>query len=196
MTNRPDSRRDGHSRERRDLPVVTASVLLVTSAVTAANVFVPGIARTLRRDPTKLSAGEWWRLVTPLFVQTDRWWQILAVFALVAIVGVAFERHFGGRRWLLVYFGSGFVAEIVGYAWQPYGSGASVGGAGLLGGLFVWLAVRGDGLPWRIRFWGPTGLVGAVVLVALHDIHGPPVLVGACMTVASWWRPTARSDGR
>ncbi len=165
------------------LPVVTAVVLGATILCTALQFVVPGLLPAVRRNPDALAAGEWWRLITPLFVQADPWWATLTVFGGIAVVGVAVERLYGRRDWVLLYFGGGVVGELAGYAWQPHGSGASVAGAGLLGGLCVWLLWRGKSvsLPLRVRFWGPVWLLVGVVLVALHDIHGPPLLFGACL---------------
>ncbi len=164
-----------------DPPVLTAVVLGTTVLCTALRFVIPGLLPAVRRNPDALAAGEWWRLVTPLFVQADPWWATLTVFVGIAIVGVAVERLYGRRDWLLLYFGGGLVGELVGYAWQPNGSGASVAGAGLLGGLCVWLLWRGKSLPLRVRIWGVVWLLVGVVLAALHDIHGPPLCFGACL---------------
>ncbi len=32
---------------------------------------VPGLTETLRRDLPALEAGEWWRIITSLFMQAD-----------------------------------------------------------------------------------------------------------------------------
>jgi rhomboid protease GluP len=134
----------------------------------------------LRRRPGALAEGEWWRLVTPLFVHPGGWPQIAFNFTGIAVCGVLVERLFGPWRWLLLYFLPGLVGEIAGYAWHPTGAGASVGGAGLLGALLAWLAARPE-LPPRARLGGGAGLLGAVALTVFRDIHGPPVLAGAAL---------------
>ena len=78
----------------------------------------------LWRDPDALAAGQWWRLVTALFVQNDLWWQIVIVFALIAGIGAFAERVYGPGRWLLLYFGCGVVGQGFGFRWQPYDAGA------------------------------------------------------------------------
>ena len=42
------------------------------------------VTERLQYDRVAIAAGQWWRLVTALFVQNDLWWQIVIVFALVA----------------------------------------------------------------------------------------------------------------
>src|SRR6266498_2052436 len=114
-------------------PVATASVLLLTAVITGLQFRFPEVLSALRRTPWALSSGEWWRLITPLFVHPDGWSQITFDFIGIAIVGTVVERIFGARRWLILYFSAGLVGEVAGFAWEPFGAGSSVGGAGLLG---------------------------------------------------------------
>jgi membrane associated rhomboid family serine protease len=55
------------------------------------------------------------------------------------VVGPLVERLFGSWRWLALYFITGVIAELIRYAWQPFGAGASIALCGLIGGLLVWL---------------------------------------------------------
>ena len=80
---------------------------------------------------------------------------------------------------LLIYVVSGFVGEVAGLAWKPYGAGASVAGAGLLGALALWLAAKNRTTP--ALFGALVILGGAVVLTILKDLHGPPILAGAAL---------------
>ena len=76
----------------RRRPIATMSVLAVTTVVTVLQFPFPAVRLALWRDPDALAAGQWWRLVTALFVQNDAWWQILIVFAMIAGIGVIAER--------------------------------------------------------------------------------------------------------
>jgi hypothetical protein len=60
-------------RVRRSWPVATAAVLAVTVVLTVLQFPFPQVRLALWPDPDALAAGQWWRLVTPLFVQYDRW---------------------------------------------------------------------------------------------------------------------------
>jgi hypothetical protein len=64
----------------------------------AAAVPLPAVRLALWRDPHALAAGQVWRLVTPLLVQYDAWWQIVIVFALLAGIGTVAERLYGPGR--------------------------------------------------------------------------------------------------
>lgn len=160
-------------------PITTVAVWTVTALITGSQLFTPAVLSALRRDPFGLSTGEWWRLLTPLFVHPEGWPQITFNFTVLAAVGVLAERLFGSRRWLLLYFASGCLGELAGYAWQPHGAGASVAIAGLAGGLLACLLAR-TGHP-VARLGAAGALLGAVLLTVYRDIHGPPILAGAAL---------------
>jgi rhomboid protease GluP len=121
------------------LTIATNVVLCVTIIATGLQMIYPEVLSALRRDPDALAAGEWWRMVTPLFVHADGWVQIIANLIGIAVVGPLVERLFGSWRWLALYFITGVVAEAISYAWEPFGAGASIALCGLIGGLLVWL---------------------------------------------------------
>jgi rhomboid protease GluP len=122
------------------LTLVTSIVLSVTITATGLQLFFPQVLSALRRNPDALAAGEWWRIVTPLFVHADGWVQIITNLIGIAVVGPLVERLFGRWRWLALYFISGVLAEVISYAWEPFGAGASIALCGLIGGLLIWLA--------------------------------------------------------
>jgi rhomboid protease GluP len=162
---------------KRNIPVVTICVLAVTAVVNALQVVSPRVLPALERAPGKLAAGQWWRLITPLFVH-NRWWEVLFNFSAIALVGTFIERFFGGRNWLLLYFPAGIVGEVAGTFWKPVGAGNSVAGCGLLGALAAWLIWRQTAPG---RFGGIFLLAGAAALTFFRDIHGPPIFVGAAI---------------
>jgi hypothetical protein len=95
-------------------------------------------------------------------VHSDGWSQIVADFAGIAIVGPVVERRFGSLRWLTLYFVAGLSAEIISYAWEPYGAGSSIALCGLIGGLFADL-IRRRRLVWPIALMYALGLVAALI---------------------------------
>ena len=174
---------------RRRLPITTLTLLAITGLITGLQFVFPEILTALRRNPDALRSGEWWRIITPLFVHAEGWPQILFNFTAIAIVGTIVERIYGSRLWLLFYFAGGLTGEIAGYAWKPYGAGASVAGSGLLGALAAWSVSRKA--PLQPRIGGCLLLLGAVVLTALRDLHGPPILLGAGIAALVLWRKSA-----
>lgn len=168
---------------RRTRPIVTPIVLGVTALVTIAQFVWPEVLENLRRTPAALQSGQWWRTFSPLFVHAQGWPHLLFNLLWIGAAGVIVERRFGPTRWLVLYFVPGVVGEFVGFTWHPHGAGSSLGGSGLLGGLAVWLLLKGQSLSWRIRWWGALVIAGALVLTIIRDLHGPPMLVGAVLAL-------------
>ena len=160
-------------------PWATIAVLGITGLLTAAQFVEPALLPALERQPGRLAHHQYWRLITPLFVHSDGWKQILFNFSAIAFLGLFAERRFGIRTWLICYFLTGFEAELIGSAWQPSGAGASVAGAGLLGALAM--SVLFEARATQAKLGALSILLGAAVLTGMRDIHGPPVLTGACI---------------
>jgi rhomboid protease GluP len=153
----------------------------------------------LDRRPAAYEQGEWWRWFTAILVYDEGWLQLVCNLSALALVGFWVERWYGRFRWLAFYGLGGLAGQAAGTFWQPYGAGASVAVCGLLGALCVWLVLRGQGLPRRVRIWGALGLFGAVWLCVIRDIHGPPVLVAAGLATVMLRRdrlPPASSSDR
>jgi rhomboid protease GluP len=94
-------------------PLTTIIVLAITGLTTSLRLASPRILALLERVPDALARHQWWPLVTPLFVHADGLRQIAFNFTAILIVGVIVERIFGSRLWLLIYFVSGIVGEIL-----------------------------------------------------------------------------------
>ena len=172
--------------------VATISVLGVTGALTALQFAFPELVSLLERTPIGIRQNQWWRLITPLFVNPEGWRQIAFNFLSILVLGALVERLFGSRRWLVLYFVSGFIGELAGYAWKPVGAGASVAAAGLLGALAVWLIREKRSV--QAATGGVIIVVGGAILAALRDIHGPPILAGACMGWAMLYGRSPKSS--
>src|SRR6187401_2236538 len=54
----------------RTLPICTAVIVAITTLLTVLQYRQPEIRLALWRDPEQLRAGQWWRLLTALFVQS------------------------------------------------------------------------------------------------------------------------------
>jgi membrane associated rhomboid family serine protease len=171
---------DSRRVQKRPRPIVTVAVLAVTIIVTGLQFVFPEVLEQFQRREGALAAGQWWRLISPLFVHSEGVPHLFFNLAWIAPLGIFIEHTFGSGKWLVLYFIPGVIGEAIAFAWKPHGGGASLAGVGLLGELCVWLLLRGDKLPWRIRGWGPIGLAAVGVSIA-HDVHGPPGLVGACL---------------
>jgi membrane associated rhomboid family serine protease len=178
---------------RRICPVTTV-VLAVTIFVTLFQFAFPQVLELLKRRPGCLAAGEWWRTVSPLFVHSLGLKHLVFNVAWIAYVGVAAERLFGGARWLIIYFLAGVIGEFAGFAWKPDGAGASLGGCGLIGALCAWVILVRPAERWQFRLSGYLGLLGAAILCAITDLHGPPIFAGALIAAVMILRDKRRSQ--
>ncbi len=187
----------GHGRRPR-WPVVTMIVVIVTTVLSVLQFPYPQVLGALWRNPAQIAAGQWWRLVTALFVQDDAVWQIVVVLALVAAVGVLVERVYGPRQWLLLYLFCGAVGQAFGVLWLPdvNDAGASVAGAGLVGAACAWLLSPSGPRLLRVRVWAIVWLVAGIGLVVLTDMHGPPLLLGFGLGMVLLRRNGRRLPGR
>lgn len=219
-------------------PVLTIVGLLLIAVFMVLQAVEPFVLAALRRDLPAVQAGEWWRLLSPLLVQSDGWPQFAFNFAGLAILGAAIERRCGRWWWLALVLAGAAAGEAAGYAWDPHGAGSSVAVCGLLGGLlaFTWRRDRRHSWPLEFSFYWMTSLAGlallgatgavsacvslalvigavrargangpaavgiaiavmiaeALLLCALMDEHGPPVLAGALVGLLvkpKGWRP-------
>ncbi len=104
--------------------------------------FTPAILTVLQRDPQALLQGQWWRLFSPLLVDSDGWLQFVTVSIGFLCVGISAQHWLGWWHWLLLFFAGATAGEIMGYLWQPYGGGTSIALFGLIGGMVVFLLRR------------------------------------------------------
>lgn len=179
-------------------PICTIAVLTITTVLTVLQFWFPGVRLALWRDPAQIRAGQWWRLVTALFVQYDRVWQIVSVLILVAAVGVFAERLYGHLNWLLIYLSCGVIGQAFGVLWLPHISdaGCSVAGAGLLGAVCAWLLSPVAPRLARVWVWALAWLLVGIVLTAVSDMHGPPLLIGFSSGALLLWHPQWRLSRR
>jgi rhomboid protease GluP len=177
----------GHPPRR--FPILTVIALTATAAVTATRLWTPDVMHALWRDPDELGAGQIWRLLSPVLVQSDGSASlVLAVFALCGVIGVLGERVFPPRRWIALYLLGALVGHGIGEVFQPDGGGTSVAFMGILGGLAAY-ALRSEArVPTPVRVEAALAIPLAVIDTVLRDIHGLPFLAGL-VTARIWlWR--------
>ena len=159
------------------VPVITLVIIGSTALVTGLQFFFPEVLTVLRRNREALRAGEWWRMVTPLFVQAYGGWQACGNGVAAILFCPLAERLYGKKLWAL-YFVPGVVGQIWGYLWSPNMAGSSLGIAGVTGGLFAFVGFHRRELSGSAQPFALCGIAGAVALCFSRDIHGPPTVLG------------------
>jgi rhomboid protease GluP len=181
--------------DRLRLPIAAIVLIGVTTLITGLQFFFPDILSAFRRDGEALRTGQWWRLMTPLFVQADGWVQCV-VNGITALVFCPLGEMLYGKRMLALYFISGLVGEIVGYIQNSHGAGSSLGICGVIGGVFTFACIHRSENPRSTVVLAIVGFYGAVILSVWGDLHGFPILTGALLgsMMRSQMPITPRSD--
>ena len=112
-------------------PWRSITIIAVTALITGLQFLVPEVLPALRRDLDGLRAGQWWRLVTPMFVQPDGIGQVLSN-ALFLLMFLPLAEKLYGRGVLVLYFTAGILVQIERYTWEPSGGGSSGAAFGVM----------------------------------------------------------------
>jgi rhomboid protease GluP len=180
-------------RTKRSAPVTALLLIGITALITGLQFVFPEILTAFRRNREALLAGEWWRMVTPLFVQAMGWPQAF-INGIFLIVLCPLVETLYGKRLLALYFIPGILGEIFGYLWRPDFAGSSLGIAGLIGGIFIFTFLHRREISKLALGCAIAGMAGAVALCLVRDTHGPPVLIGVLLAGAFLVRQGRRGD--
>jgi membrane associated rhomboid family serine protease len=178
-----------HTREpshaARQLPQATLLMLLAVAVPTTLQFFFPSVLTLFERDYMRFLAGDWWRLITPLFVQDGGISGSIFNLVSLLLVGSAAEQLWGSRRWLIIWFIGGVLSEIIAFAWQPVGAGNSVANFSLAASVAVLCLTRNPLRPARIA--ALLALGAGMSLLLLNDIHGAAAMLGAVIAIVLIW---------
>lgn len=175
-------------RPKRSPAIVSVLIIGMTALTTGLQFLFPEMLSAFRRNLEGLLAGEWWRMVTPLFVQSHGLRGCVGNGVAAIIFLPIAERLYGKRLWAL-YFVPGVSGEVFAYAWGLDGAGSSLGIAGVMGSLFAFTFLHRRELPGLARVASMFGFTAAVVLCLCRGTHGPPMLIGLLLasSMAKLW---------
>ncbi|MEO8375678.1 MAG: rhomboid family intramembrane serine protease [Sphingomonas bacterium] len=162
------------------LPVWSMLIIAATATVTALQFVYPEVLVMARRNPEALFTGEYWRMVTPLFVQPHGLVQCLCnAFFMLAFMPLAEKLY--GKGLLALYFIPGIAGQAINYSWDPHGGGSSTAAFGVMGGLLAYVLRNTRRTPLLLVPVAVISLGAAAMLGWFHDGHGPAMLVGAAI---------------
>jgi len=171
-----------HSLTRNSHFSQTTFLLVLAIAIPSVLQFpFPALLSTLQRDYERFLNGDWWRLVTPLFVQDGGVSGTIFNLIGLALVGSVAERIWSARSMLLIFFIGGIIGEIAGFVWQPIGAGNSIGNFSLAASIAVASLARNPPRPVQILAILALGADG--ILLGLQDIHGAAAMIGAILAL-------------
>ena len=169
------------SQTTSKIPVATLALVIAIAISSTLQFFFPAILRIFERDYTQFRAGDWWRLITPLFVQDGGVAGAISNLVGLLLVGSVAERMWGTPRWLIIFFTGGILSQGIGFAWQPVGAGNSVGNFSLAASVAVYCFTLPASRAGKIVASFTLG--AGIVLLFLKDIHGGAVLLGAIIAL-------------
>jgi rhomboid protease GluP len=123
-----------------------------------------------------IRAGQYWRLVTPVFLHGSILHIVFNMYALYSF-GPTLERYFGSFRFLALYFLSGFAGNIASFVFSP---AASLGSSTAIFGL---LAAEGIFLYQNRRLFKGIAqrALGQVVMIAVVNL-----IIGLSPGIDNW----------
>lgn len=157
-------------------PRSTVLLLIIISVPSTLQFFFPRLLTTLQRDPVRFFDGEWWRLVTPLFVQDGGFPGTIFNLISLFFVGIIAEQFWSNRDLFLLFFFGGIVGEIIAFAWQPIGAGNSVGNFSLAASIVVIVLMKSSQR--HLQVLSLLAISAFIVLLIMKDIHGAAALTG------------------
>lgn len=147
----------GYGGHRRGLPVWLSQAAYVLIAANVAvfllDAVLPGRPLTIAgaKFGPNVWAGEYYRLITPVFLHADLFHLAMNAFG-IYFIGTMIEASIGPRRFLLLYFLSGAAGAAAGVLFAPFVP--SVGASGAVFGMFGYILY----LRWRSPFSVPPQL--------------------------------------
>jgi rhomboid protease GluP len=115
-----------------------------------------------------ITDGEYWRLVTAMFLHVGIMHLFFNGYALLAI-GTELERLFGPMRFTVIYMLSGLLGNLASYAFSPnLAAGASGAIFGLIGALAAFFTLHRE----RLGAWGRARLANIAFLIAINLFFG------------------------
>lgn len=108
---------------------------LICTAAFVLQTLIPGFTELFILNEKALH-GEYWRFVSAIFLHGSLIHLIYNLFALL-FFGLSLEKLAGSRRFLMVFLGSGIIANFISVSFYPASLGASGGIYGIIGSLTV-----------------------------------------------------------
>jgi membrane associated rhomboid family serine protease len=165
----------------RKIPYATIALMVAIAIPTTLQFFFPEILQLFERNYERFLAGDWWRIVTSLFVQDGG--MSGSIFNLVSLllIGTVAETFWGSRKWLIIFFTGGILSQLAGFVWQPIGAGNSVANFSLAASVATLCLFLRSSRPVKISAACAVG--AGVILLLLRDIHGFAVLLGVSIAL-------------
>lgn len=106
-------------------------------------------------------AGEYWRLLTPMFLHAGNPIHVFVNCYSLYVLGNVMEKIYGHGKFALIYFAAGIIGNIGSFAFSPE---AAVGASGAIFGLFGALLYFGVEQPKQFQKYFKSGVITTLIL--------------------------------
>jgi membrane associated rhomboid family serine protease len=149
------------------------AIMFVIVVASGGGLFVPNPETMIRfgTDYTPLTlAGQWWRLLTSIFLHFGLMHVAFNMLALY-VNGRMAERIYGSARYLVIYLVAGVTGSLASLLWHPLVNGAGASGAifGILGALLAFFVKKESGVPTSVI---KVQRNSAMVFIAYNLLYG------------------------
>lgn len=175
------------------VPFTTIIIALVLTVFGIMQAFSPLLQTLLERNMVLIFSGQWWRLFTSLLVQDGGLAGTIFNIIALLIIGSLAEQSWKRFEWLVIFLIGGILTNCLALFWQPIGAGNSIANFSLAGSLFMLsFFVHKQKFSQIISI---LGVILALVLLCMHDIHGIAVFIGMIIGLLLSWktRPIVKS---
>jgi len=127
-----------------------------------------------------VDGGEWWRLITNIFIHIGIVPLIVNLFGLY-FIGLIVESILGKLKFLVAFLGTGVMASLVSILWVPEGVTAGSSGAvfGLFGVFAAFLTTRYVNKRLPVAIWVGNGLYLVYTFIyGIHDVIDYSTIIG------------------
>ena len=118
--------------------------------------------------PSRVADGEWWRLITAMFLHITFWHLAFNSLALY-VFGQLIEAALGSRRMLALYLVTGFAASAASFAFGDARAAAAGASGAIFGMLGAWLAYN---LRRRSLSLARSNIQTALLLIGINLVFG------------------------
>jgi len=168
-------------KKKMRFPSATLFLCVCLGVCLIAQSIHPELLLQFERNTLEVQGGQWWRIFTALFFQDGGVSGGLYNIFFLALIGVFTERMWKRSHWLLIYFGTGLIAECVALSWQPIGAGNSIAVFGLAASALSYTLFKK--VSGRASVFADIAAFAALGLVLLGDIHGAAYFIGAVVSL-------------
>lgn len=176
-----------------EMPLVTYALIAVNVAVFVLQIALPGLKRVLSLWPPAVATGEYYRLVSSVFMHYGIVHIGFNMWALY-VLGPALERHLGRARFGALYGLSALGGSVVVYLFSPLES-ATAGASGAIFGLFGATLVASKRLNLDVRWLVTLIAINLVITFSFPGVswqgHIGGLITGAAIGAAYVYAPAA-----